>query len=142
MKFDYTNTLATDTRGYPVSRPMVEAVVEGPTGIEVTVAGLIDSGGDTSIMNSRYADLLKIALDDLACKRFVGIDGLPVTTHIATITVRIPRVGGTLNLPVAFTDSPAVDLPPWATPAHLPTSRQGRQTSKIALRAMKPPKMI
>ena len=83
--------------------------MEGPRG-RLTVIGLIDSGADTSLMNSRYAELLGIALDDLPSKQFIGIGGVPVTTRCGEVVISVRHLGGTLHLPVAFTDSPSVDV--------------------------------
>jgi hypothetical protein len=90
VKFQYTRTLAVDTRGDRVTRPMIEVVVQGPKRAVIAV-GLIDSGADTSLMNSRYGDFLGIVLNDLPAKQFVGIGGIPVTTHCATVVLEHDR---------------------------------------------------
>jgi hypothetical protein len=76
----------------------------------VKVFGLVDSGADMSLFNARYAQLLGIVLDDLPRRDFVGISDSRVHTHYAEVPIKIKYFKEILYLPVAFADSPSVDI--------------------------------
>ena len=109
MKFKYTQSLATDSKGHFLSRPLLEVELLGPER-NVTVLGLLDSGADMSLMNIRYAQVLGIALDNLPTKDFVGISDARVRTHFTEVPIRVKHFSDILYLPVAFADSPSVDI--------------------------------
>ena len=72
MKYDYTNTLATDTKGKLTKRPMVELELLGNKR-SVNVLGLIDLGADTVMVNIEHAHDLGINLGNARRKDFLGI---------------------------------------------------------------------
>jgi hypothetical protein len=109
VKFKYTQSLATDSKGHFLSRPLLEVELLGPER-NVTVLGLLDSGADMSLMNVRYAHVLGIALDNLPTKDFVGINDARVPTYFTEVPIKVKHFGDILYLPVAFADSPSVDV--------------------------------
>ena len=109
MKFKYTQSLATNSKGDFLSRPLLEVELLGSDRI-ITVLGLLDSGADMSLMNIRYAQVLGIALDDLPTKEFVGIGNARVPTYFTELPIRVKQFSDVLYLPVAFADSPSVDV--------------------------------
>jgi len=109
VKFEYTKSLTRDSKGHFVSRPLLELELLGKERI-LTVFGLVDSGADMSLVNARYAELLGIVLDELPTKDFVGISDSRVHTYFAEVPIRIKYFDKILYLPVAFADSPNVDI--------------------------------
>ena len=109
MKFKYTQSLATDSKGHLLSRPLLEVELLGPER-NMTVLGLLDSGADMSLMNIRYAQVLGIALDHLPTKDFVGISDARVPTYFTDVPIRVKQFSDILYLPVAFADSPNIDV--------------------------------
>jgi hypothetical protein len=109
VKFKYTQSLATDSKGHFLSRPLLEVELRGPQRT-VTVLGLLDSGADMSLMNIRYAQALGIALDKLPTKDFVGISDARVPTYFTEVPIMVKHFSDVLYLPVAFADSPSVDV--------------------------------
>ncbi len=108
MKFQYTTTLSTNTKGKFTKRPMVELELTGKETIHAL--GLIDSGADTTMMNMQYARLLGIDLSKAQKREFLGIGNSRVTSYISSVTMRIKYVDTPILSTVAFTDSPSVDI--------------------------------
>ena len=109
MKFEYTPTAARNTKGKLTKRPIVELELIGK--IEnIHALGLIDSGADTTMMNIEYAKLLGIDLRAAQKEEFLGIGNARVTTFIALVTMKIKHFNIPITTPVAFTDSPSVDV--------------------------------
>ncbi len=109
MKFKYTSTFTTNSKGHFTKRPLLEIELLGPDR-SMTVLGLVDSGADMSLMNSRYAQVLGIALDKLPSKDFIGISDVRVPTYFTEVPIRVMHFEDILYLPVAFADSPSVDI--------------------------------
>ena len=76
----------------------------------MTVFGLVDSGADMSLFNIRYAHALGIVLDDLPTKDFIGISDTRVPTYFTEVPIKVKHFNDILYLPVAFADSPSVDI--------------------------------
>jgi hypothetical protein len=72
--------------------------------------GLIDSGADTTMMNTEYAKLLGIDLNKAIKKEFLGIGDSRVSTYISSVTMKVKHFDKLIVTPVAFTDSPSVDI--------------------------------
>ena len=109
MKFQYTATTSTNTQGRLTKRPIIELELMGKTET-LTVLGLIDSGADTTLMNIEYAKVLGIDLGKAVKKEFLGIRDARVTTFISSVTMKVKHFDTPIITPVAFTDSPSVDV--------------------------------
>ncbi len=109
MKFQYTTTLSTNTKGKFTKRPLVELELIGKEK-NVTGLGLIDSGADTTLINIQYAQLLGINLESADKKEFLGIGEGKVMSFISTVTMKLKHFDIPITTPVAFTDSPSVDI--------------------------------
>ena len=109
MKFKYTQSFATNSKGHFVSRPLLELDLLGPAN-SLSVFGLVDSGADMSLLNIRYAEALGITLDGLPTKDFIGISDVPVPTHFTEVPIKVKYFNDVLCLPVAFADSPSIDV--------------------------------
>ncbi len=109
MKFQYTATTSTNTKGKLTKRPIIELELIGKTE-NVNVLGLIDSGADTTMMNIDYAKVLGVDLEKAKRKEFVGIGDAHVTTFISSVTMKVKYFDFPITTPVAFTDSPSVDV--------------------------------
>lgn len=109
MKFQYTTTVSTNTKGKLTKRPMVELELVGKTET-INALGLIDSGADTTMMNIEYAKALGIDLEKSVKKEFLGIGGTRVVTYIASVTMKVKHFDTPMTTPVAFTDSSSVDV--------------------------------
>lgn len=109
MKFQYTTTTSTNTKGKLTKRPIIEIEIVGLKE-SVTALGLIDSGADTTMMNIEYAKLLGIDLDKAEKKEFLGIGDTRITTYIASVTIKVKHFDKPITTPVAFTESSSVDI--------------------------------
>ncbi|MCX6716333.1 MAG: retropepsin-like aspartic protease [Candidatus Taylorbacteria bacterium] len=109
MKFQYTSTISTNTKGKLTKRPIVELELIGEKE-NINTLGLIDSGADTTMMNVEYAKVLGIDLSSANKKEFIGIGHSKVTTFISSVTMKVKYFDKTITTPVAFTDSPSVDI--------------------------------
>ncbi len=109
MKFQYTTTFSTNTKGKLTKRPMVELELIGKTET-VNVLGLIDSGADTTMMNIEYAKALGVDLGKAVKKEFIGIGDTRVVTYISSVNVKVKYFDNPITTVVAFTDSPSVDV--------------------------------
>jgi len=109
MKFQYTTTTATTTKGKLTKRPLIELEPVG-NGQTIHALGLIDSGADTTMMNLEYARVLGIDLNNATKKEFLGIGGTRVSTFLSTINMKLKYTDHTFSTSVAFTDSPSVDI--------------------------------
>ncbi|MDO8590973.1 MAG: retropepsin-like aspartic protease, partial [bacterium] len=76
----------------------------------VNALGLIDSGADTTLMNLQYAKVLGIDLDPANKKEFVGIGDSRVNCFLSAVTMKLKHFDVPITTPVAFTDSPSVDI--------------------------------
>src|SRR3989338_4147728 len=109
MKFQYTTTIATNTRGKLTKRPIVELEVIGKKET-MNVLGLIGSGADTTMMNIQYASALGVDLEKARKKEFLGVGSARVTTFLSSVTMKVKHFDTPITTPVAFTDSPSVDV--------------------------------
>ena len=109
MKFRYTTTIATNTKGKLAKRPLVELELSG-NGQIIHALGLIDSGADTTLMNIEYARVLGINLDATKKKEFLGIGGAPVACFLSSIDMKVKHTDLNFTTTVAFTESPSVDI--------------------------------
>lgn len=109
MKFQYTSTISTNTKGKLTKRPIVELELIGKTE-NINTLGLIDSGADTTMMNIEYANVLGIDLSKSVRKEFLGIGDAKVTTYISKVDMKVKHFDKIITTPVAFTDSPSVDI--------------------------------
>ena len=109
MKFQYTSTTSTSTKGKLTKRPIVELQLIGKTET-LNVLGLIDSGADTTLMNIAYAKVLGIDIGKSEKKEFLGIGDSRVTTFISSVTMKVKHFDIPMTSTVAFTDSPSVDV--------------------------------
>jgi hypothetical protein len=109
MKFQYTTTLAPNTKGKLAKRPLVELELMGKDRT-INAFGLIDSGADTTLMNMEYARELGIDLTNAQKKEFLGIGNARVASFVAPVDMKVKHFDAVLTTPVAFTDSPAVDI--------------------------------
>lgn len=109
MKFQYTTTLSTNTKGRLTKRPMLELELIGKTET-INVLGLIDSGADTTMVNIDYAKVLGIDLTKAEKKEFMGIGQIVVTTYISSVTMKVKHFAEPITSTVVFTDSSSVDV--------------------------------
>ena len=109
MKFQYTTTTATNTKGKLAKRPLIELELVG-NGQTIHALGLIDSGADTTMMNLEYARVLGIDLAGATKKEFLGIGGTRVACFLATVGMKLKYTDHTFSTMVAFTESPSVDI--------------------------------
>jgi hypothetical protein len=109
VKFKYTQSFTTNSKGRFVSRTLLELEPLGPEH-SLRVFGLVDSGADMSLLNIRYAEALGITLDGLPTKDFIGISDVRVPTFFSEVPIKIRHFKDILYLPVAFADSPSVDV--------------------------------
>ncbi|MEI6304753.1 MAG: retropepsin-like aspartic protease [Candidatus Taylorbacteria bacterium] len=109
MKFQYTTTVATNTKGKLTKRPLVELELVG-NGQTIHALGLIDSGADTTMMNLEYARVLGIDLAKANKKEFLGIGGTRVSCFLSSVSMKLVNTDHTFISTVAFTDSPSVDI--------------------------------
>ena len=109
MKYQYTPVAAYTTKGKLTKRPMIELELLGKDQ-SLTVLGLIDSGADTTMMNIQYAKELGIDLSKAVKKEFLGIGETRVTSYIASVDMKVKHFNAPVTTPVAFTDSPSVDV--------------------------------
>jgi len=109
MKFQYTTTIATNTKGKLTKRPLVELELVG-NGQTICALGLIDSGADTTMMNLEYARVLGIDLTKATKKDFLGIGGTRVNCYLSSVGMKLKYTDHTFTTVVAFTESPSVDI--------------------------------
>ena len=109
MKFQYTTTLSTNTKGKLTKRPMIELELIGKLE-NINVLGLIDSGADTTMVNIDYAKVLGIDLERAERKEFIGIGNSPVTTFVSSVTMKVKHFDVPITSTVVFTDSSSVDV--------------------------------
>ena len=109
MKFKYTATMAPDTKGRYVKRPLIELEILGKD-VSVKAFGLIDSGADTTLMNIEYAKRIGIVWGDGRVKSFVGISGPSEPCQLGVVPIKVKYFDEPIDLAVAFIDSPAVDI--------------------------------
>lgn len=109
MKFQYTSTLSTNTKGAITKRPIVELELIGKNE-SVSALGLIDSGADTTIVNIEYAKLLGFDLSKCVKKEFLGIGDSKITTYISSLNMKIKHFDKIITTQVAFSDSKSVDI--------------------------------
>ena len=109
MKYQYTTTLAANTKGKLAKRPLIEIdLMNGSR--TVHAFGLIDSGADTTLMNIEYARDLGIDLRSARTKEFLGIGNSRVPSFITEIMIKVQHIDTIITTPVAFTESPSVDI--------------------------------
>jgi hypothetical protein len=109
MKFQYTSTASTNTKGKLTKRPIIELELIGKSE-NFNVLGLIDSGADTTMMNIEYAKILGVDLEKADKKEFLGIGSARVTTFLSSVTMKVKHFDIPITTPVAFTDSTSVDV--------------------------------
>ena len=112
MKYRYfTVSGVFDTRGRHTKRPILEIELLNLIAGQKNYAGLalIDSGADTTMMNSEYASLLGIKVVKHR-SAVVGISGEPNQCYIGNVTLKIKSIAQNVELPVLFIDSPNVDI--------------------------------
>ena len=109
MKFQYTTTIATNTKGKLTKRPLIELELVG-NGQTIHALGLIDSGADTTMMNLEYARVLGIDLKTANKKEFLGIGGTRVNCFLSSVEMKLRHTDQTFTSTVAFTESPSVDI--------------------------------
>jgi hypothetical protein len=109
MKFQYTTTIATNTKGKLAKRPLIELELVGNSQT-IHALGLIDSGADTTMMNLEYARVLGIDLAGATKKEFLGIGGTRVNCFLKSVSMKLKYTDHTFTTMVAFTESPSVDI--------------------------------
>jgi hypothetical protein len=109
MKFQYTTTLSTNTKGKLTKRPILELELIGKKE-SLNVLGLIDSGADTTMVNIDYAKVLGVDLEKAEKKEFIGIGNIPVTTYVASVDMKVKHFEKPITTTVVFTESSAVDV--------------------------------
>jgi len=109
MKFQYTTTLATNTKGKLAKRPLIELELIGKDR-SIVAFGLIDSGADTTLMNVEYARELGIDLANTRKKEFLGIGNSRVACYLSSVQMKVKHIDTVVTSPVAFTESPSVDI--------------------------------
>jgi hypothetical protein len=62
------------------------------------------------MMNIDYAKILGLDLDKAVKKEFLGIGDTQVTSFLASVNFKVKHFDKTITTPVAFTDSPSVDV--------------------------------
>ena len=62
------------------------------------------------MMNIEYAKILGIDLDRAHRKDFLGIGDARVATFLSSVTMKVKHFDKEIVTPVAFTDSPSVDV--------------------------------
>ena len=87
MKFQYTTTLATNTKGKLTKRPLIELELIGKDR-KLDVFGLIDSGADTTLMNIEYARELGIDFTRAQKKEFLGIGNSRVACYLSSVEMK------------------------------------------------------
>ena len=81
MKYNYTSTPVSDTRGRLIKRPMVEIMIRNGKK-SLKAFALIDSGADSTLMHKDYADFLGIDLTDAEKGSMLGIGNVSQKTYI------------------------------------------------------------
>lgn len=109
MKYKYTSTPTFSENGRIVKRPLVEIEMAGKER-KVNAVGLLDSGADSTLVNIQYAKVLGIVLDEKKKKDFVGIQDARMSCYLGELSFRVKHVDKTVVIPVAFIDSPSVDV--------------------------------
>ncbi len=109
MKYKYASTPTFSENGRIVKRPLVEIEMVGKER-NINALGLLDSGADSTLVNMQYAKILGIALDEKKKKDFVGIQDARMSCYLAELSLRVKHVDKTIVIPVAFIDSPSVDV--------------------------------
>jgi len=109
MKYGYTLTLNTNIKGGYTKRPLIEIEIIGERG-ETPAHGLIDSGADSVMMNIQYAKDVGVQLDKKKKRPYVGIGGRKVVCYEAFVDFKVNGFSETFTTPVAFIDSPSVDV--------------------------------
>jgi len=109
MKFKYTTTMTSDTKGRLVRRPLIELNILGGDKL-VKAFGLIDSGADTTLMNIEYAKRAGIILDLEKTKLYLGISGPSTPCYLSVVPIKVKYFDDPIDVSVGFIDSPAVDI--------------------------------
>ena len=111
MKFRYTSTLVPDTRGKMTKRPVLELELLNARGEFVRNGfALVDSGADTTMVNSRYASLLGVDLTHARTRAMAGIAKGGVPTQVASLRFRIKGSADAVEIPALYIDSENVDI--------------------------------
>jgi hypothetical protein len=106
MKYDYSGSIGSDPSRPWKFRPVVEVEIFG-NGTSIKTLGLIDSGADTILINTQFAEALGINLENCEVQNTIGISGTPQPTYHTTITLQVSHLEP-IVVPVFFIDSPSV----------------------------------
>ena len=109
MKYRYTQTLTQNIKGGYTQRPLVEIEIIGEKGVSPAY-GMIDSGADSVLMNIQYAKDVGVQLNEKKKRPYVGIAGQNVMGYEASVDFKVKGFSETFTTPVAFIDSPSVDV--------------------------------
>ena len=110
MKFKYSGTLALDSKGRMVKRPMLKLELTLKDGRKIYPLGLIDSGADQTMVNIAYAKELGVDLNKAAPRQMNGIANNSVSTLLATFPLKSPELGEEVVVPACYVDSRNVDI--------------------------------
>lgn len=110
MKFKYTSTLSSDTKGRLTKRPVLRLELTTTSGRKIYPIGLVDSGADLTLVNIQYAKELGIDVSTLEGKPMRGIGEGTVPTFLATFPVRPVELGEEITVPACYVDSRNVDV--------------------------------
>lgn len=110
MKFKYTSTLTSDTKGHLLKRPVLKLELTTTGGRKIYPIGLVDSGADLTLVNIQYAKELGIDVSALKEKSMRGIDEGTVTTFLATFPIKPVELGEEIIVPACYVDSKNVDV--------------------------------
>lgn len=110
MRFKYTSTLVSDTRGRFVKRPVLKLELTTVGGRKIYPIGLVDSGADLTLVNIQYAKELGLDISKLKEKSMRGIGEGTITTFLATFPIKPVELEKGIIVPACYIDSRNVDV--------------------------------
>ncbi len=110
MKFKYTSTLTSDTKGHLLKRPVLKLELTTTSGRKIYPVGLVDSGADLTLVNIQYAKELGLDVAKLKEKSMRGIGEGTITTFLATFPIKSVELGEEIIVPACYVDSGNVDV--------------------------------
>lgn len=110
MKFKYTSTLVSDTKGRFVKRPVLRLELTTVGGRKIYPIGLVDSGTDLTLVNIQYAKELGLDVAKLKEKTMRGIGEGTIPTFLATFPIKPVELGKEIIVPACYIDSKNVDV--------------------------------
>ena len=111
MKFKYSVASGLqDTRGKMVKCPILELEIQDRNGQKIIVPAVIDSGADTTTLNSQYAKFLGIDLSKAREKQIMGIGEDKVATKVSVFEFKIKQMDIKMKVPAWYVNSKHVNI--------------------------------